>query len=138
MKKLLFLALFATACGDEAAAPPAEPAPAPVAPAAPVAAAPEAAAPEAAPAGTDLPGKAVYNQYCVACHQADGKGMNGTLAGNFVDQKERLAQSDEALLKVIAEGKLGTIGQMPAWGTTLSEEQRKDVLAYIRATYGGA
>ena len=135
MKNLLLHALFATACSDEAPAPaPAPEAPAPVAPA-PVAAAPVEAAPAAA--GADLPGKAVYNQYCVACHQADGKGMNGTLAGNFVDDKTRLAKPDEELLKSIAEGKLGTIGQMPAWGTTLSEDQRKDVLAYIRATYGG-
>jgi mono/diheme cytochrome c family protein/cytochrome c oxidase subunit IV len=81
-------------------------------------------------------GKKVYDTYCAACHQADGKGMEGKLAANFVDDAERMAQSDEVLLKSIADGKTGKIGTMPPWAASLSEQQRVDALKYIRVTFG--
>ena len=90
------------------------------------------AAADAAPA---IDGKAIYSQYCVACHGADGKGNNG-LAANYVDDKTRLAQSDEALIKSIKEGKQGSVGVMPPWGGTLNDDQIKAVLGYIRAEFG--
>jgi len=91
----------------------------------------------AATAGDATAGEVVYNQYCVACHQADGTGMNGMLAGNFVADKDRLAKSDEELIASIRDGVTGKIGTMPPWGATLSEQDMANVLAYIRATFGG-
>ncbi len=79
-------------------------------------------------------GKTVYTTYCVACHQADGTGMSGALAADFIADKSRLAKTDEQLLKSIAEGVPGT--SMVAWGAMIPEADRKAVLAYIRATYG--
>jgi mono/diheme cytochrome c family protein len=81
-------------------------------------------------------GKKVYDTYCSACHQPDGKGMEGKLAANFVDDHERMGQPDEVLLKSITEGKTGSIGAMPPWGQALSAQQRVDALKYIRVTFG--
>ena len=83
-------------------------------------------------------GKVVYSTYCVACHQADGRGMNGMLAADFIGDKSRLAKSDELLIKSIADGMSGSIGQMPPWGGVLNEGQQSDVLAYIRGQFGGS
>lgn len=138
--RFISLVLLAACAGGEAAdvkppdpAPTAAPAPAE---AAPPEAAPAAATVAAAGGGDVANGQKVYESYCTGCHQADGTGMNGMLAGNFVADKTRLQKSDAELLKSIAEGVTGKIGAMPPWGSTLSEQERKDVLAYIRATYG--
>ena len=80
-------------------------------------------------------GEKVYRFYCVACHQPDGRGMpvpGG--AANFVDDKSRLAKSDAELLKVIAEG--NEARAMPAFGAIINANQRRAVLAYLRATFG--
>lgn len=80
-------------------------------------------------------GEKVYRFYCVACHQPDGRGLpvpGG--AANFVDDKSRLAKSDAELLKVIADGKESAA--MPAFGAIINANQRRAVLAYIRATFG--
>lgn len=87
-------------------------------------------------AGDPTRGATVYATYCQACHQADGKGMDGKLAANFVDDKSRLAKTDEELKHSITNGFKGNIGQMPAWGATLKEQQVVDVIAHLRATYG--
>jgi mono/diheme cytochrome c family protein len=49
-----------------------------------------------------------------------------------------LAKPDEALLRVIAAGKTGRIGSMPGWAGVLSEQERRDVLAYLRKNFGAA
>ncbi len=127
---LLCSALIACGGGEPAPAPaPPTPAPAPVA-----APTPPAAPVNTAPAAVD--GGAIYKQYCEVCHGADGKGNNG-MAANYVDDKTRLSQPDEALLASIKNGKTGTVGSMPAWGGILNDEQQKAVLGYVRTTFGG-
>jgi mono/diheme cytochrome c family protein len=151
MKPFLMLALALTvACGADdkppapnAKAPGAKPAPvpAPVPAPAPAGAADGAAAPAAAPTEPAAPadantvdGRAVYMQYCVACHGVDGKG-NGGLAASFVDDPARLAKPDAELIKSIKEGKQGAVGMMPPWGGTLNDVQISAVVAYIRADF---
>lgn len=79
-------------------------------------------------------GQGVYVTRCAACHQADGRGMNGRLAADFVGDPSRLAKSDADLLRSIANGVPGTA--MAPFKTTLDEDAQRDVLAYLRATYG--
>lgn len=135
----LIFALALTACGgssdtpatpdkpavEEAVKPPPAVAPAVVAEPAPAA---------AAGGGNAEAGKAIYMTFCMACHQADGKAMGGALGANFVEDETRLSKTDEQLLASIEKGIEGTT--MIAWGSQLDEQKRKDVLAYIRATYG--
>ncbi len=78
-------------------------------------------------------GEKVYRLYCVACHQVNGRGIPGG-AASFVDDKTRLAKSDEQLLQSIANGI--DVKGMPSFGTSLSIGQRRAVLSYIRATFG--
>ncbi len=78
-------------------------------------------------------GERVYKLYCVACHQPDGRGLPGG-AANFVDDKARLAKSDEALLEIIAKG--NEEKGMPAFGSFVGLPQRRAALAYIRARFG--
>lgn len=79
-------------------------------------------------------GEKVYRLYCVACHQPDGRGVPGG-AANFRDDKTRLAKTDADLLKVIADG--NDQKGMPAFGAIVTAGQRRAVLAYIRAEFGG-
>jgi mono/diheme cytochrome c family protein len=78
-------------------------------------------------------GEKTYRMFCVACHQPDGRGIQGG-AANFVDDKTRLAKPDAELLAVIEKG--NEAKAMPAFGAILSPGQRRAVLAYIRASFG--
>jgi len=88
------------------------------------------------------PGEAIYKQYCVVCHQADGSGQPAgggrAIAGNFSGQDSVLRKSDEELLRSIRVGRSGTIGVMPPWQGIIDKQGRKDVLAYLRASFGKA
>lgn len=87
-------------------------------------------------------GAAIYAQYCLPCHQADGSGMppggGRPLAASFTDPKGPLTKSDADLLQAIQFGKVGTIGSMPPWRGALTAQQQRDALAYVRSQFGGA
>ena len=81
-------------------------------------------------------GRRVYLTYCVACHQADGRGggIPGFAAADFVGDNTRLAKDDSVLLASIANG-VDAKG-MPPFGQVISAEDRRDVLAFIRQAFG--
>jgi len=86
------------------------------------------AQPGAAPETTAVAaGKAIFQANCIACHGANGKGI-GKGKPDFTDAEWQAKESDEELLEVIANGH----EKMPAFGDKLTEEQRKEVLAYVR------
>ena len=79
-------------------------------------------------------GRIIYEQRCLDCHGSEGRG-DGRKAlslsprpGNLISAATS-AKSDEDLLKIIANGRT----EMPAWKDELSDEQQRDVLAYIRS-----
>lgn len=80
-------------------------------------------------------GREVFEQRCAVCHGPQGRG-DGPEAPFLSPRPASLisagtsVKSDAELLTIIANGKSRTA--MPAWKDVLSEEQRKDVLAYIR------
>jgi mono/diheme cytochrome c family protein len=73
-------------------------------------------------------GKEIYEEFCAACHGYDGVPI---LPGspNF-STGERMDKTDAELLKTISDGKDDI---MPPWKEVLSEQERKDVLHYIRS-----
>ena len=79
-------------------------------------------------------GKVVYQARCALCHGPEGKGDGPASAAlnpkprNHTDGTYMNSQTDEALLKVIHDGK----GGMPAWKGVLSEQEMQAVLKYVR------
>jgi len=84
--------------------------------------------------GDVIRGRIVYEQYCIACHQADGKGANGMIAADLTN-KDRMTKSNDELLTSIRDGFQGKVGLMPPWKDILSESDMEDVLQYIRDTF---
>jgi quinohemoprotein ethanol dehydrogenase len=77
----------------------------------------------AAPAGTPnlAAGKQVYDQACVVCHEADGKGGHGA-AASLVALKDLAAT-----MQTVAGGR----NSMPAFSANFTPEQIRDVSAYV-------
>jgi cytochrome c len=86
----------------------------------------------AAPAGDAEKGKAVFEDNCAVCHNADSdeKKMGPGLKG--VTKKAKLkngkAPSDANIKAIINAGGNG----MPAYSDMLSDEERDNVLAYLK------
>ena len=87
------------------------------------------------------PGKAVFTQYCMACHQADGTGVPGMhpplTPGSWVDKdpKELIAIMMKGL-----SGKIEVNGEsyknfMPSHAQ-LTDDEISNVLSYIRTSFG--
>jgi mono/diheme cytochrome c family protein len=81
-------------------------------------------------------GKRIYTQVCASCHGLDGKGPGvmkfNPPAADLTSQQVQ-AKLDSGLYKSIHEGRPNT--SMGAWKHALSEEEIRDVLAYVR-TFG--
>jgi cytochrome c5 len=90
------------------------------------------------PAST-MSGKEIYQQTCIACHGADGKG---TFAGvpDFTDPEGRLSKSDDELLKNARNGfqTPGSPMAMPPRGgnTSLTDGDLRNVIEYLRSEFG--
>ena len=68
-------------------------------------------------------GAAIYNQHCVKCHGAGGKGVE-----NFTPDLAKVTSRGE-WLSIIKEGK----GTMPGFKDSLKPAQVKAVLTHIRS-----
>ena len=77
-------------------------------------------------AGDPFLGATVYNEHCVGCHGANGKGV---IAGtpNFL-QPDFLARPDYELKNFIRSGG----GIMPSYQGILKDREIMDVISYIR------
>lgn len=76
-------------------------------------------------------GKPIYKKLCAGCHGAHGKGDGYKILGpDPADLTSPATQNktDRELLTTIHEGK----PNMPAWNRRLSEQEARDVLAYVR------
>jgi len=81
-----------------------------------------------------------YKAYCVQCHgmEGNGKGVNipdmSVQPRDHTDTKAMSTRSDDSLFKVIKEGGLSISKSvlMPTWGGTLSDEEIKDLVLYLR------
>jgi len=76
-------------------------------------------------------GKAVYAAHCASCHGTSGKG-DGPAAKDLEksagDMTKLAGQTDGGIFWKITEGKK----PMPGYGSKLSEQQRWDVVNYMR------
>ena len=85
--------------------------------------------------GTPEQGKAIFEERCASCHGMKGRG-DGPRAPFLSPRPASLIsagtsiKSDEELFEVITNGKPRT--DMPPWKDLLTEQERLDVVAYIR------
>ncbi len=72
-------------------------------------------------------GREVYMRECVACHGAAGEGAMPGLP-NFAES-QTLFKTDDALMGIIRDGR----GIMPGFGGLVTDEEIRDVTAYLRS-----
>lgn len=86
-------------------------------------------------------GKIAYESYCLACHQADGSGVQG-LNPPLIKTKWTLGDKNE-LIKVVLKGldtEIEVDGEtyhnlMPPM-SHLTDQEIADVLTYVRSSFG--
>ena len=86
-------------------------------------------------------GKNLYGTYCSACHGEKGKGDGLAAKGlpakpaDHTNGAVMNPLSDKYLFDVISKGGggVGKSGFMPPWGSSLSDKQIRDIVAYIRS-----
>jgi mono/diheme cytochrome c family protein len=100
----------------------------------PAGAAPAAAPLTAAEQQRFTEGEAVYKSLCVACHQANGEGLE-KLGAPLVGSPFASGPAHVAI-RILLNGKEGPVGLMPPLGTTLSDDQIAGVLTYVRRSWG--
>ncbi|HWT77849.1 MAG TPA: cytochrome c [Candidatus Methylomirabilis sp.] len=91
-------------------------------------------------AGDAAKGKAKYQELCASCHGASGKGDGPAAAGlptkprNHTDSAYMSKLKDQQIFDTIKKGgqAMGKSPLMPPWGSTLSDAQIWDLVAYIR------
>ena len=84
-------------------------------------------------------GKKKYMQLCAPCHGASGRGDGPAAAAlnpkprDYTDKKFSI--SDDAMRDIIKRGgaAMGKSPVMPAWGQALSDEDIRNLIAYIRS-----
>ena len=93
-------------------------------------------------------GKRVYEKSCAHCHGTEGRG-DGSAAENLLPRPRDFTRglykirstetgqvpTDQDLFDIITEGMPGS--SMPGWETSLSTNERWEVVAYIKTFYDG-
>jgi len=72
-------------------------------------------------------GAKLFATYCKGCH---GEGATGDIGPNLTDDKWRYGGTDEDIFTTISNGRPGG---MPSWKNTLSEDDIKELIEYIRS-----
>lgn len=92
--------------------------------------------------GDPASGEKIYTTYCHFCHGQKGYG-DGPVGlalsphpADFVNDEKRMSKTDEELFLSITQGIHKQVGgeamAMPRWQDILSDQERWDVLSYIR------
>lgn len=78
-------------------------------------------------------GQAIYAANCLACHAADGRGQVPG-APDLTDAAAMSTQSPQSLFDVVSQGRaVSASAGMPAFAGQLSEEERWQVVDYVRS-----
>lgn len=101
--------------------------------------------PRSAAAAQAARGLVVYERHCMECHGAQGRGQSGDwrvrdAQGHYPpppldDSAHAWHHPTAALLEAIRDGSPAGEGNMPAWRGRLSEQDMRDVVAYIKSLW---
>ena len=86
-------------------------------------------------------GKVIYNRYCSTCHGLEGKGTDDN-APSLVNNPLIMVDDPTPLYRVISQGAetpttRGNVSfKMPAYGGMLKESEMRDVINYVRKSWG--
>ncbi|EIQ79910.1 alcohol dehydrogenase cytochrome c subunit [Shigella flexneri 1235-66] len=86
-------------------------------------------------------GKVTYNRYCSTCHGLEGKGTDDN-APSLIHNPLVMVDDPTPLFRVIAHGAetpttRGNVSfKMPAYGGLLSDSEMRDVINYVRKSWG--
>ncbi|MBC6555137.1 c-type cytochrome [Citrobacter braakii] len=86
-------------------------------------------------------GKVIYNRYCSTCHGLEGKGTDDN-APSLINNPLVMVDDPTPLFRVIAHGAetpttRGSVSfKMPAYGGVLSDNEMRDVINYVRKSWG--
>ncbi|MDX1573348.1 MAG: cytochrome c [Methylophaga sp.] len=76
----------------------------------------------------------LYRNWCARCHGTYGQGLAGP---NLADSLNKM--SYQAFLDIVAKGKMGQTGMMPAWQSNKQVmDGRKHIYRYLKARADGA
>lgn len=90
-------------------------------------------------------GQELYNQYCAACHGANGEGQpdwkipneDGSFKPPPHDNSGHTwHHADDLLLEIIAQGSDFPQTKMPIFGNQLSDEEILAILEYLKSRWG--
>ena len=82
------------------------------------------------PAGAEQRAASMYKTNCALCHGTTGEAdtpAGKTFEARSLNSSDVLKMSDAEMLELIKKGK----GKMPAWEEVFTDDQLKDVIAYI-------
>ncbi|MDE1167213.1 MAG: cytochrome c [Pseudomonas sp.] len=89
-------------------------------------------------------GANVYAVNCSACHNSDGKGINGIAAG-LANNPALQSANAQTLMTTVLQGGRGAVtlnnptsGAMPSFAWKLSDQQIASLLTYTRNSWGNA
>jgi len=86
-------------------------------------------APANAPLAADADaGNQLYHTYCSVCH---GPRMLNSGA-RAADLRKMKPAHTARFIKAVKEGKRGRLGEMPAWADILTDEEIRDIWAYVK------
>lgn len=102
---------------------------------------PQAAPQPAITAAPNADGKKLYARYCSTCHGVEGKGTDYNVP-SLVNSSAVAAEDPTSLIRVISQGAQTPQTQgnipfmMPAYKGVLSDKEMRDVVNYIRGSWG--
>lgn len=96
---------------------------------------------ESAPVVINEAGKKVYDQYCLVCHQADGKGVPNAFPP--LTQTEYVNGDTDRLIGIVLNGLTGeievngeTYNSVMVAHNFLNDTEVADVITYVRSSFG--